>query len=246
MEPPNYCDVTAVPFPVSRLLENTSITLPYELSKKNCSRVIGSCNGLVCLLGLEYSSTTLSLNIWLRFWNPATRIISEKLGSYNQPRQHYKRLRCTFGYDNSTHTYKVVAFNSREIKVFTLGDNNWRNIQSLPVVPFDNTFIIFSCHLNDGVHLNGTINWLSFQNNVQDSETLEILDYINIEKFVIISLDLATEAYRQIFPPRGFHELVRVVAPTIAVLMDSLYFSYHYEGTHFVTWKMTEFGVEQS
>ncbi|XP_039683334.1 F-box/kelch-repeat protein At5g15710 isoform X2 [Medicago truncatula] len=46
-----------VPFPAGSLLDNPHITFPkdpyYLLHDKDCREVIGSCNGLVCLLGTE-------------------------------------------------------------------------------------------------------------------------------------------------------------------------------------------------
>jgi hypothetical protein len=68
---------------------------------------------------------------------------------------------------------------------------------------------------------------------------------ITVDQFVIISLDLGTETYMHLSTPRGVDE-VPCIEPTIAVLMDCLCFSYNLKGTHFVIWKMAEFGVEQS
>ncbi|XP_058756989.1 F-box/kelch-repeat protein At3g23880-like [Vicia villosa] len=69
----------------------------------------------------------------LRVWNPATRAISEKLGfsSYDNV-SHPPTL--TFGYDDSTDTYKVTYFipNRRGVRVLSLGHNVWRNIQNSP------------------------------------------------------------------------------------------------------------------
>jgi len=61
-----------------------------------------------------------------------------------------------FGYDNSTNTYKVVVLcqESKVVRVFCLGDNIWRNIQSLPVVCLPSQFSQF----NNGVYLCGTLN----------------------------------------------------------------------------------------
>jgi hypothetical protein len=70
-------------FPVQRLLKNPSINVyhrNFHRLKKHCI-VVGSCNGLLCLLFHSLITTpTISLNYWLRFWNPATRTRSKKLG----------------------------------------------------------------------------------------------------------------------------------------------------------------------
>ncbi|XP_073221946.1 F-box/kelch-repeat protein At3g23880-like [Cicer arietinum] len=206
-DPKNNQNSGIVSFPICRLLENKSVTLVNEpnMHMKDCSRVIGSCNGLVCLLG--FSSTIGPQDIWIRLCNPITGFVSEKLGSFRQSRQHaFKRLRCTFCYHNST--YKVVVYCCKEVKVFSLSENSWRNIQKFPLFIFNYMVVFNDIPVNEGVN-EGV--------------------YLR-------------ETYRQLLPPLGFD----VVGPTIAVLMECLYFSYHFERSHFVMWKMTEFGVEES
>ncbi|XP_004517282.1 F-box/kelch-repeat protein At3g23880-like [Cicer arietinum] len=240
----SYVHCGVVTFPIRSLLENISTTLCYEPMNytNDCSRVIGSCNGLLCLLG--FSNTIGPSSIWIQFWNPATGILSEKFKSINHPRHYrYERLRCTFGYDNLSHTYKVVAVTSMEVKVFSLSDNIWKHLESLPVFPIDYDFVLNACFANDGVYLNNAVNWLAFKNN---TERIHYLNGVHVEKLVVISMDLGTETYRQLLLPKGFDKMTAVVAPIISVLMDCLCFSYHLMGTHLVIWKMTEFGNEQS
>jgi len=111
----------------------------------------------------------------------------------------------SFGYDNSKGTHKVVASHLRglekgaEVKVFSLGENVWRYIQDFPVVPFRN--IHRPICVNDGVYGSGTLNWLAIQN--QDNKEYN-LEFINVDQFVIITLDLGKETYRQLLPPQGF------------------------------------------
>jgi hypothetical protein len=101
-------------------------------------------------------------------------------------------------------------------------------------------FKIRSPFVNDGIYVSGTINWLAIRNN-------EVYDWksITIDQFVIISLDLGKETYRQLLPPRGF-DRVPHVEPSISVLMDCLCFSHNIKGKYFVIWQMKEFGVEES
>ncbi|CAJ2670114.1 unnamed protein product [Trifolium pratense] len=233
----------AVTFPLNHLIKNLSITMPinsYNRLKINVgSRIIGSCNGLLCLRG--YSSTVVEhqKNIWFRIWNPATKTISKRLRSgfgYLTP------LRYTFGYDNSTTTYKVVVlFPTHQVKILNLRENSWRTISSFP--PFHHVTLSSSV-VNQGVYLSGTVNWFAIQTDLS-------IDYyhhrkdITVDQFVIISLDLATETYMKLSPPRGVDEVPHF-EPIITVLMDCLCFSHTLNLTHFVIWKMTEFGVEQS
>ena len=229
-------------FPLNHLLKNPPMTIArhpyYRLSYKDCTRIVGSCNGLVCLVG--DSDSEKFVRTWFRIWNPATGIISEKLGSFKQPHNGvYCRLRFTFGYDNSTGTYKVVRLCSSEVKVFSLSNNIWRKISSFP--PFDHA-VTLGFSKNEGMYLSGTVNWFAIRNKaIYNSYNKDI----TVEQFMIISLDLGTETYKQFQTPCGVDE-VPDVEPTISVLMDCLCFSHYIKKTHFVIWQMLEFGVEQS
>ncbi|KEH25332.1 F-box protein interaction domain protein [Medicago truncatula] len=132
--------------PISRLLESNShsitLTDPYhQFFYKDAGRVVGSCNGLVCMQDCyfaEYHEHSFS------FWNPATRTKSETLVSFrNYPKPRKNVCNFTFGYDISIDTYKIVFLCLKRddsdliataVRVFTLGDNDWRDIDCLPVV----------------------------------------------------------------------------------------------------------------
>jgi len=237
-----HFDRSVVPIPVSRLLESPSIirdiTIPndpyYRLRKGIW--IVGSCNGLICLYDASWNAAAFYENVWFRLWNPATNALSEKFGYSTN------HFRYTFGYDISNDTYKVVAFSYDKVKVFCLTDDVWRNIPTFPIVPFDLYPRRLHCHpfVSRGVYVSGTINWLAIRNMTE----YEWND-ISINQFVIVSLVLATETYRQLLPPSGFVE-VPPVEPCVTVLMDCLCFSHRFKGTHFILWRMMEFGVQES
>jgi len=244
-----------IPFSISGLLENLSINLPddtyYRLIDKDCCHVVGCCNGLVCLLGHSLTEDNGVDEMWLRIWNPATRTISNKLGYPRDDDKIYewKSWQFTFGYVNSTDTYKVVALHpgsdmTTKVHVLSFGNNIWKNIQTIPA----RLLQLFSCNNNRlyaGVHLDCTINWLAI--NCNDNPAI---------LFVIISLNLATETYTQFQPPPdSLEELSRTwvcsvtesrARPGVCVLKDSLCFYHDFEKTELVIWKMTKFGDENS
>ncbi|XP_045802000.1 F-box/kelch-repeat protein At3g23880-like [Trifolium pratense] len=233
-------DYSFVPFSVGDDLVKNPSMIPslddpyYCLIDKDCRKVVGSCNGLVCLLGSSEHQT------WFRFWNPATRTISNKLGFLCNVKYRYKLTdwRFTFGYDNSTDTYKVVALllgnhpRKTEVRVLNFGDNIWRSIPSFPAKPLQ---VAVSSQISrgfNGVHLNGTINWLAFGRSRSDL-------------FVIVSLDLSTETYKIFRVPRFSHEELNVI-PRLCVMMNNLYLYHDVNKTDFVIWIMTKFGDDKS
>ncbi|GAU37584.1 hypothetical protein TSUD_395560 [Trifolium subterraneum] len=128
------------------------------------------------------------------------------------------------------------------IKVFTLGVNTWRDIQCLPVVPL----YWFSRLRNNGVHLNGTINWFAVRDYFCLNYGFCLKESgVTVEQFVIVSLDFSTETYTQLLLPRGFAKVPDNL-PKIVVLMDCLYFCHDFDKTHFVIWQMKDFGVQES
>jgi len=241
-----------IPFPVHNLLDNPSIFLdedPHYLivgdidnQESNIHRVVGSCNGLICLLIYTYSLGYR--DAWLQFWNPSTRTRSEKLGYLRLFSSKYygpMYYEYTFGYDNLTSTYKVVmlSYHSKnmiilETKVFSLGDNVWRNITNLPAVPLQ-VFNVRPLPEHYVVYLNGTLNWLAVFDFPIDS----------VHKYVIISLDLGHETYTQMQLPQGFDKVPQVF-PCIGVLNGRFSFSYDVKQTHFVLWHMMDFRVVES
>jgi F-box interacting protein len=241
-------DNSIIPYPISRLLDNPSFTLFADsnslLNQKDCSRIAGSCNGLICLTG-HRSADGECYDYWLRLWNPATRNISPKIGCFRDSGWFV----FNFGCHNSTGTFKVVAARyshdqlTTDVRVFSLGDNVWRNIESFPVVPIGLTYEE-SRHID--VFLNGTLNWLAIHNDIPIPWYHHpAANDITVEQIVIISLDLRTETYHQYRLPQGFDE-VSPAEPTICVLGDCLCFSYSHKETDFIIWQMKEYGVEES
>jgi len=96
----DYC---IVPCPIHCLIENPSFSLSvddyYHLNDKGCSRIVGSCNGLICLAGDSFTSGFQEY--WFRLWNLATRTTSKKIGYFCNLGD--SRLSFMFGCDNTRH-----------------------------------------------------------------------------------------------------------------------------------------------
>ncbi|XP_058741961.1 F-box/kelch-repeat protein At3g23880-like [Vicia villosa] len=247
-----------IPYSVNSLLDNPSFDFSvdsyYLVQDKGCSNIVGSCNGLICLVG-EYN-TYEYYEYLFRLWNPATGTTSPKFGFlgslHDPPAGPVSRYDCcykfTFGCDNSTSTYKLVASSydahahRSYVRILSFGDNVWRNIQSFPVDPLYSD-LSYQYYGDVSVYFKSTINWLAIQNHLcYDSTNIED---ISIEQFVIVSLDLRTETYNQYLLPPEFDQ-VPTVAPIISVLGDCLSFSYCYNETHLIIWQMKKFGVQNS
>lgn len=250
-------DWSIIPYPISSLVDNPSATFVadshYLLNLKDKEwSMAGSCNGLICLVGYRFTNRANKLqDYWLRLWNPATRKISRNIGHFCDVRGFV----FSFGWDDSTGTFKVVASRSvdhgytTETRVFTIGDNVWRNIESLPVALLGMEWrgqrvdkgYEYGC-----VFLNTTFNWLAIQSWVRRHNWRFCVRDITVEDLVIVSLDLGTETYNTYRLPRGFFDKLPREEPTIGVLEECLCLCYSYKETDIVIWQMKKFGVEES
>ncbi|MED6172054.1 hypothetical protein PIB30_046560 [Stylosanthes scabra] len=216
-------------FPPSPVSEYSSVDI------MDYHEVVGTCRGLVCIAGPLVITED---EIWVNFWNPATRIVSER-----SPRLHRganMTMDFGFGYDYKTEAYKVVALianwhaeddpKNARIKVFTMGDSCWRDMGIFPALPIAGT----PTHKNDGIYIMGTLNWLALR-NFGDDNAWDVVAFV--DQLVIGSLDLGKETYKQIGVPDGLDELSEHM-PVLGVLRNCLYLCHDYKTSHFVFWQM--------
>jgi len=261
-------DHSVVPYSLNHLIENPSFNLvvnPYyhlNYEDKDCSRMVGSCNGLILLVGSLLSFEFFCL------WNPATMTTSPSLGyfSHGIPSSNAGNnfpflddYNFSFGCDNSTGTYKIVAsnYNTQQqrtnVRILSFCHNNaWREIQCFPIVPIlmalageidvdDDDALYY----DSSVYLSSTLNWLAIHNH-SHYHNFNFKD-ITLDKYVIVSLHLGTETYNQYRLPRGdFDDEAPPMFSTVAVLGGFLCCSYFYKETDFLIWQMKEFGVDDS
>lgn len=213
------------PFNVSSLPVKSLLKTPHSEDEshlictlENRYDVIGSCNGLICLLGTHLYRIGIK---WVLFLNPTTRSMSHKTPEVEiDCVGHYG-----FGYDHVTDTYKVVLLPQKlKIKVFSMGETNWK------VTRFSVPYTIINGRV--GVHINGTLNWLVSRNNQKSAIMIFSFD-LNKEEHVTFSL-----------PDIDRHAVSRI----LGVLDGFLCVSYVScsSGYNLSIWQMKEFGIDDS
>ncbi|XP_057432979.1 F-box/kelch-repeat protein At3g23880-like [Lotus japonicus] len=233
---------------------------------------IGSCDGLVCMIGTQDTSDEQQL-FWVCFWNPAMKSTSQKMFQAmkstsqmfqamkstsqkmfqtmppNDDELSYLFVYCGFGYDYVSDTYKVlVLMRNQYAMVFNMGGNSWRCVGCFPpdLTPIEEGKNIF------GVHLNGTLNWIVINkinenNYVGNNEWVDFdSEWDNFEwdngSCMILSFDLNKEEFVRLVLPDTPHKFR---SPHLGVLDECLCVS-HNDGENFVIWQMKKFGIHES
>ncbi|KAI9127326.1 hypothetical protein K1719_001885 [Acacia pycnantha] len=144
------------------------------------SWIIGSINGLLCLVNDDCWKCLCSFFLW----NPATREVRQ----LPMPRKHNKPCRCTAGFGYSINDYKIVriycdlddAFSGAE--VYSLRTNSWKDVDCGVL---QGVHMLFSCF---NISANGSIFWTGINLDEQD-ETIISYD-IAREVFTLIPLSI--------------------------------------------------------
>ncbi|XP_047161748.1 F-box/kelch-repeat protein At3g23880-like [Vigna umbellata] len=244
-----------VPAPISYLIEDSTSFFDGDIingSKAHWKkdRVLGSCNGLVCLA--KWNENGIMFNLW----NPATK---KEFGNLTLA-EIDELVMLGFGYDNSRHSYKVVAIVGNLNTVDNLpyrtligspnDERGWREIQYFPTVS--------TSVEGDAVYLNNTLNWLGIPTYNDSDDDMD--DFLTLNDVVIVSLDLETETYREMLLPRELNNGVFIgyfccffeqvhcnEGPLFGVLGGCLsVFVHNRETKDFSIWQMKEFGNRRS
>ncbi|GJX13847.1 F-box associated domain containing protein [Tanacetum coccineum] len=154
-------------------------------AKKATTRIIGSCNGLLCIISVVNGSSTIF------FWNPSTRRVNrlpsrgefsnEHIGFCLGNGEYFNPyVGFGFGYDESNDDYKVVEIISgnpirgveTRVMIYSLKSGYWKRL-----------ICDLTCFLRqpDGMFFNGALHWITVQ--------------------TIVSFDLATETFGEILQP---------------------------------------------
>ncbi|KAL3726858.1 hypothetical protein ACJRO7_031715 [Eucalyptus globulus] len=140
-------------------------------------RIVGSCDGLVCLLGPSN----------FVIYNPTTRECIELPGPNFVDRVRLSGV-SGFGYDSQSDDYKLVADASSssdenwKLAIFSLKSGSWRSIE----LPFQEEFNELT---GQGVYWKGALHWHVY-----------VLCMYDKREGVIMSFDLLEEKFHEVLP----------------------------------------------
>ncbi|GAV61055.1 FBA_1 domain-containing protein [Cephalotus follicularis] len=192
----------------------SSFEVPSEMYSK-FMRIVGSCNGLLCIThdGVSNFDSPVFL------WNPATREFRDLpkciIETAHMPGERVCGVVYGFGYNPIIDDYKLVRIvysyyfdrlYSR-VEVFQLGDCFWREINAINCRIYES-----SCTM-----ANGILHWIAHGGGVNDCE-------------LVVSFDMGDEVFRQIILP-DFDFVGNGICMRLAVFKESLsLITYTYRG----------------
>ncbi|PWA98978.1 F-box associated interaction domain-containing protein [Artemisia annua] len=206
-----------------RLIFSLSRIRVYDLPRKLVSVVpvnlIGSCNGLLCIVQWDNSF----------LYNPSTRIYKRLPYSGLSAGAGY-----SFGYDESSDDYKVVGLScdNKVAKIYSLKTGRWKDMNDVP-------YISPLCH--SGTFSNGAFHWM-----VLEMVRKERVPFFRVTN--IVSFDLATETFGEVSPPRLYGDKYDrgILFTKLTTLGEWLCVIVHYGGSRAHLWVMKVYGVKDS
>lgn len=142
----------------------TTLPIPFESRFKEL-RVVGSCNGLVCITDQEYSSNP---ELPIILWNPSLRKFRllprshfSKISNTMKPHERVSRIVHGFGYHPIIDDYRLVRilhwYDELDVlriraEMYSLRTDSWREVES-----FSHRIYEATC-----VALNGVLHWIVF------------------------------------------------------------------------------------
>ncbi|KAI9075533.1 hypothetical protein K1719_042511 [Acacia pycnantha] len=178
-----------------RLLDSElQVRKVHSIPRLKGARILGSCNGLLCV---EIDRRIPSL---LSLWNPATSAIRDL------PQGIFLDLcpRVTgFGFSPVVNDYKIVRIYAPDaeisrVEVFSLNTGSWKRmyIENLKKVLFNSN--------SNHVSANGAIFWLGAKLGVKHHDVQYIVVEVEVDLYVkvVVSFDIAQEVFTVIPMPK--------------------------------------------
>ncbi|CAI9104150.1 OLC1v1002773C1 [Oldenlandia corymbosa var. corymbosa] len=173
------------------------------------TRLIGSCNGLVCI---AFRKAEVAL------WNPSIRDF--RVLPYSPPvllpdddtnngADNFYPISYGFGYDDISDDYKVIRVANnfddhpavitstkrkwQEVKVYNLKSDSWKTLSDFPHV------ICLAAHKYGAAFVNHALHWTVDEDRVLSGDNSPRDNY----EFSIAAIDLRTEKFYMVPPPPG-------------------------------------------
>ncbi|KAL2547741.1 F-box protein [Forsythia ovata] len=214
------------------------IDTPFASSMPEFS-IIGSCNGLLCLVDSLLSDTIYIYNPFTRDYKvlPNSTVFEDQnviFGfGFNPINKDYKVIKIvyyhkTYNLDILMPSRRLMDISSQrsDVQIYNLGSNEWRSIGEAP-------YIIDKRSL-PGVLVSGRLHWLS-----------RLGKYNGRYNRIIISFDLSDDSFREIPKPGGSKIWVHFI---VVVLGCCLSVAVPLPGGNGAVeiWVMKEYGVQES
>lgn len=215
------------------------LEFPFKTRSKYHFRIVGSCNGLICLSD-DNDFDTSGIILWnpsiKRFLNlPNPRVTSRNYGSYMYV--------LGFGYDETSDDYKVVRvayMKGRrgrdlippEVELYSLNSRSWRsfNTGAPPYGIFGYTWL--------QAFVNGAVHWVGYDPCVVKG---------NDSCGLIVAFDLRDEVFREVMLPSCLEQCAWDVHITVFWgKLAVLHYDYGAHKNFCTVWVMEEYGLADS
>ncbi|XP_004304857.1 PREDICTED: F-box protein CPR30-like [Fragaria vesca subsp. vesca] len=183
--------------PASLFGQYSKLLHPIDNNKNSCwtknrgSKVVGTCNGLVCL---AVSSSYIDPCPPVILWNPSIR----KFGFLPSPSRAVKCFlneSYSLCYDSRIGDYKVVRIFMEpdpevEVEVWSLARGTWKSLSNVPPDFYPDT--------SRKVFVNGAFHWVNYPRRRTELEEME--DFTAS----VVALDMVDESFRNVEIPQAF------------------------------------------
>ncbi|KAM7503207.1 hypothetical protein LguiB_002111 [Lonicera macranthoides] len=218
--------------------DDVKLEFPFKTRSRHNFRVVGSCNGLLCLsddLGVYAFGIILWNPSIRRFVTlPTPRVTKRTHGSYS--------LVLGFGFDCKSNDYKVVRIAyvkgrngceliPPEVEVYSLSSGSWRSfVAGAP--PYG----IYYGYTGSNAFLNGTLHWIGYDPCKKGSNGC-----------LIVSFDMGDEVFREVMLPDSLaHCAWDLSISHYGELLSVLQYEQRAKEHYFSLWVMKEYGVVDS
>ncbi|KAI3897149.1 hypothetical protein MKW92_010369 [Papaver armeniacum] len=184
-----------------------AVNTVWKTNSLHYDRVLGPVSsGLICFIDMSvyavqiYNVSTREVTPWIS----SSVFMNEKIMTNSGKYRVRGGVNYQFGFDPVTKEHKVVFVwrildrNPCQVcEVLTVGDNTWRIIDEVPLIPIDGHGL--------NVHANGSLYWyVEYDVPVNDNPT----EYKSAE--FLVAFDIQSEKFRTIKIPAGFDDFESV------------------------------------